>query len=459
MANKKHIAILNKGVEAWNEWRRKNHGIHPNLIGANLSLTDLIEANLIGANLTQADLSVADLGGANLIGANLSSANLSEANLSEADLSGADLSGADLTESILTMSNLIDATLNGATLTGAKLWETQRAGWRIKGVICEYAFWDRGGKERNEYAQCDFERAFAENPIIRLQYKGGMNHFDLIMLPLMLEKQQAEHPGCKLSFRSIQDEGGKATVTIIVEDNLGRTSEELQKEVEVVQKSLEGYQLALEEEKKTGVEWRSKFEALRNDVFPLLLESYKKTQQKHTQEDKSLTVFILDLVGSSTMPAPEQDRARVILRETSAPLLHRYDSPYKNTWGDSVKGGFTDVNKALECACKLVRHPQIENLNIRTGMSHGTVKVSYNKVREMVGIDGVALSEAARLEPIANTAEVLVSKSLRFHPDVDPNRFIFTKEHRRLKKAVGDKKVGDEIACYAVQMKKELGDA
>ncbi len=89
-------------------------------------------------------------------------------------------------------------------------------------------------------------------------------------------------------------------------------------------------------------------------------------------------------------------------------------------------------------------------------MSHGTVKVSYNKVREMVGIDGVALSEAARLEPIANTAEVLVSKSLRFHPDVDHNRFIFTKEHRRLKKAVGDKKDGDEVECYAVQMKDML---
>ena len=46
MANEEHLAILKQGVEAWNQWRRANHVIPPNL-----SLADLNEAHLIRANL------------------------------------------------------------------------------------------------------------------------------------------------------------------------------------------------------------------------------------------------------------------------------------------------------------------------------------------------------------------------------------------------------------------------
>ena len=31
MANEEHVAILKKGVAAWNEWRRENPDIRPNL--------------------------------------------------------------------------------------------------------------------------------------------------------------------------------------------------------------------------------------------------------------------------------------------------------------------------------------------------------------------------------------------------------------------------------------------
>src|SRR5215472_2050008 len=118
MANDDHVAILKKGVLAWNEWRFKNQVLHPDLSGATLDgldLTgetlgagadptsaryvrgaDLVLANLKGARLPVADLSRADLSWAELSGANLTRANLSWANMTEADLSRADLSGAAL---------------------------------------------------------------------------------------------------------------------------------------------------------------------------------------------------------------------------------------------------------------------------------------------------------------------------------------------------------------------------
>ena len=37
MANQDHLNKLNEGVDAWNQWRKDNPGITPDLTGANLS--------------------------------------------------------------------------------------------------------------------------------------------------------------------------------------------------------------------------------------------------------------------------------------------------------------------------------------------------------------------------------------------------------------------------------------
>jgi uncharacterized protein YjbI with pentapeptide repeats len=116
MANNEHVAILKKGVDAWNAWRDE----HPNII-PDLSEADLTGADLTGANLSEADLIGAKLSGADLTGANLSEADLSEARLVRADLSGANLSGADLSEARLVYANLTRAELSGARLIGANL--------------------------------------------------------------------------------------------------------------------------------------------------------------------------------------------------------------------------------------------------------------------------------------------------------------------------------------------------
>src|SRR3954454_17112748 len=51
MANKKHVALIKQGVDAWNEWRRAHPKVRPDLLGA-----PLFGANLCGADLREADL-------------------------------------------------------------------------------------------------------------------------------------------------------------------------------------------------------------------------------------------------------------------------------------------------------------------------------------------------------------------------------------------------------------------
>src|SRR3954471_7973826 len=109
MANKKHVALLNQGVEAWNAWRREDPTIRADrvgarLFGADLSNADLREANLRGADLSYADLRGADLSDANLAGADLYRATLSDANLTQTNLSYANLRGTGLSEADLTGS-------------------------------------------------------------------------------------------------------------------------------------------------------------------------------------------------------------------------------------------------------------------------------------------------------------------------------------------------------------------
>ena len=61
MANKKHMALLKRGVGAWNTWRRTNPRVRPNLSGARLFGATLCGADLRGADLRGTGLSEADL--------------------------------------------------------------------------------------------------------------------------------------------------------------------------------------------------------------------------------------------------------------------------------------------------------------------------------------------------------------------------------------------------------------
>jgi len=122
MANKKHLAIINQGTEAWNNWRDENveTQLQPNLSGANLSGINLQRAYLANTNFGGANLSGGLFYEANFSGANLIKADLRGANFSHADLSGARFNGARLNGS---GTNLWKVVCNGTDFRGANLSE------------------------------------------------------------------------------------------------------------------------------------------------------------------------------------------------------------------------------------------------------------------------------------------------------------------------------------------------
>jgi hypothetical protein len=140
MANKAHLAILEKGVAVWNEWRKQSPDITPDLANANFSeakleAANLVEANLDAANLREANLREANLGGARLGGAHLQLANLSRANLGGANLVNANLREANLSGTNLRGAILVDADFGGASLGRATFFSADLRGVNLRGAI------------------------------------------------------------------------------------------------------------------------------------------------------------------------------------------------------------------------------------------------------------------------------------------------------------------------------------
>ena len=131
MAEEQHAAILAKGVDVWNAWRKENEHISPDLTRANLGFAELrtinfnecnlFEADLGDANLYEADLRDADLTGAYLQNADLRGANLARADFTHAVLMGANLSWTDLSFAFAPEADLLGADLAGANLANADL--------------------------------------------------------------------------------------------------------------------------------------------------------------------------------------------------------------------------------------------------------------------------------------------------------------------------------------------------
>lgn len=204
---------------------------HARLAMANLRWADLRDAYAVSADLAEANLNSANLRFANLSKSNLSGADLRAAHADHADVSEANLTGAalfrtgltltDLTRAILTGADLRAATLMQATLiecvaNDVMLWESQRSGWRIAGIICKRAFWDKEAKEPTAYEPGEFEKLHSDQACIELFYQGGVSNFELNTLPALLHHLASLHQDANIRLKSIEETGGGAKISISV---------------------------------------------------------------------------------------------------------------------------------------------------------------------------------------------------------------------------------------------------
>ncbi|MEJ2443005.1 MAG: pentapeptide repeat-containing protein [Exilibacterium sp.] len=381
-----------------------------NLEGQNLSKHDLTDVNLVGANLKHADLSNANLSNADLTGANLHSAqlrgaNFKSANLHKLDLSGKDLeginfAGAVLTDCNLRAANLKNANLSRADITGSQLWKIQSWGWDISGIKCDRVFWDEQGTEKTYYRKHEFERIYAEAIGIELRYDYRLTANEIATLPILIEHLEASHWGTILRLKSIQDVAGGAVVKLVVEETSNYQPSELRAELQMEAKDLKGFS-----------KWA-------NDEL-----------------SEKLSLF----------------------RGLIKPVLNKWRADHPNMEGDSLRVTFRNATTALSCACMMRGVLTAAGFELRIGVDLGEVSVVHNEVTEQADLEGTAVSMAARLEAVSNTGEVLVTERVRHYTD-HKGIFKFTPRKAKLAKSIGDKKEGDIIECYSVDMVKPIMD-
>ncbi|MFH1034402.1 MAG: pentapeptide repeat-containing protein [Pseudomonadota bacterium] len=166
MAHIEHLAVLARGVAAFNQWRLDNPGLLPDLAGPGLQ-----ELLAPGGPLWDPKGRRANLSGLDLRGALLNQAPLAGALLSGADLDGAHLLGADLRGATLVGASLRGALLGGADLRGAKTswlafntpggsWTDHHGDSSCHGVCFEGAHLEGVDLRGADLREADFNGAF-----------------------------------------------------------------------------------------------------------------------------------------------------------------------------------------------------------------------------------------------------------------------------------------------------------
>jgi uncharacterized protein YjbI with pentapeptide repeats len=198
-----------------------------NLRDTNLESATLAGADLVGAKLDRANLRSATVLNASLRGVSLTDANLSEADFKSANLKLANLAGSNLDRVDFSSANLQRATLDECFATRIKLWETQRAGWSIKGIRCDSAYWDKDALVPTTYIPGEFERLYADVTCIEFFYQGGVSTFELSTLPAILHHLAELHEGVNIRLKSIEETGGGAKISISVSETDLETTEKI----------------------------------------------------------------------------------------------------------------------------------------------------------------------------------------------------------------------------------------
>jgi hypothetical protein len=257
MANPEHLEILKQGVVIWNKWRKENPSIQPdlsnidlhritiqlttmNLTGANMYHAfgyglfafdaDFSEANFKnalfsdckfhGSKFRKADMSKSKFEGCVFHAVDFEHANMKEASLYTSHLSanfqGADLSGADLR-----CCQLINAIFRDANITGVRLWGTARELWKIKGVRCGYVYWDPHGERRcpkdRDFALGEFEKLYAQLPIIEYVFENGMTPIDPLIMDRVVASIRKKLPKLDIKIDSISARGLAPSIKFTVQ--------------------------------------------------------------------------------------------------------------------------------------------------------------------------------------------------------------------------------------------------
>ncbi len=205
MANSSHVAVLKKGAQPWNDWRKANWNIKPDLSGLDLTnvralkKSSLWDASARQVNLADVNLAAADVSDVKFKNVNLSAAILVDANLVSADLSGcnltsADMSGADMTRSKLESALCVGAQLQGAVLHKADLWLANLNAANLAGADLEDADLTRANLHKADLTEANLAHVNLHEADLRA---SNLDHAGVVGIKYSRRNMRGKYQGVR----------------------------------------------------------------------------------------------------------------------------------------------------------------------------------------------------------------------------------------------------------------------
>lgn len=427
---------------------------HLNLTGINLQGASLRNADLTNANFTKAKLQGADLQGAKLQHIVLRQADVRDVSLRGQNLTHADCTGAKLTNCDLREANITHGKLAASDITGSKLWKIQSDNWDISGIECRYAYWDQAGNQKTTYGKHEFERIYAEKITIELSYPYRLMGTELATLPIFIEHLEATFWGIVMRLKTVEDVAGGARVTLIVEEPGNYFPAELRDELQKEASKVQMAQLTMRRNVLMQNQLKEEIANIKEKFWPRLLELSADNEREQV---RNLTVVFMDLKGFSQWADDELSDKLALFRGLTKPILNKWQAGYPNMEGDSLRVTFHNASAGLACACMMRSVLTAAGFEVRIGVALGQVTVIHNEITDISDIEGSSISMAARLEAVAKPGQVLATEKIRHYAD-RKGLFDFDLVRTPLSKSIGDKKAGDIVECYAVEMHEAAQD-
>jgi len=411
--------------------------------------TDLSSANLSEASLVGVDFRKTNLRGANFRKANLTKANFAGNHLEETLFDEAILRGCDFRRTTIKNANFI-----GADLTGGLFWETDTINWTLTRIKCSYAYWDKRGKQKTYYGNHDFERIYSDALSIELRYPFRLTANEISTLPILIEHLKASQWGTSIRLKSIQDQAGGSLVVLALDEtgtyNPSELRDLLQREASAIQMA----QITMHQDPKIQQELKEAIADIKETFWPRLLELAAENEQ---EQARNLTILFMDLKGFSQWKDEELTQKLALFRGLVKPILNRWNAGHPNMEGDSLRITFGNATIGLACACMLKNVLVGAGFELRVGVELGEVSIVHNVVTNQPDLEGTAVSMAARIESAGEPGEVLATEKVCHHTR-HRGFFEFTPKQITLTKSVGNKKKGDVIECYSVELLKSPQD-
>ena len=452
--------------------------------GHDLQALDLRDVSFRNANLSNQYLANSDLSGAMMDGCQLSNADLSHTNLKKASLVKVDLSSSKLKGTVLTQTNLSEANFRGNTLdavnfqlsnlsgsdfrqavvkhcnfkqaniTGCFFSEVETSDWVLSDVKCNYAYWDKQGKQKTYYGNHDFERIYSDTLTLKLFYPFRLSISEISTLPIFIEHLQASQWGTSIRLKSISDSTSGSLIILSIDEVSAYQPTKLKETLQKEANNIVMAQIAMREDILLQTALKEEVSSIKENFWPRLLEL---AAENESQIVRNLTIIFMDLTGFSRWRDEEVSYRLSLFRGLVKPILSRWNAGHPNMEGDSLRVTFENTTVALACACMLRDVLIAADFKLRIGIELGEVSIIHNVVTNQPDLEGAAVNMASRLEASAEPGEIIATDKVRFHTE-PRGHFEFSPCRVSLKKAIGEKQLGDNIECYKVRALKSFED-